>query len=146
MNLNNFASEETLGLRAELLAHRLLFGPDLVRRDVPFGYEWRIIGAGIHVAFGRPFVFVTTKLLGANEIADARFLPGVVEALYYLGFGPDASLDVLAWGTAEPELQVLTGGVVGGAKRETGGPPVEWDHRINRKEFLWAPLKISGMV
>jgi hypothetical protein len=126
MVLNDFTEDQVLGLRAELLAYRLLFGPDLVRHTLPFAHEWGIIGAGIYAPSMKPFVYVRSEYLPANTIAPAHQLPSVSHVLDLVGIGGEGWGDVVAWGTPDPELQVNTGDVVRASKRGTAGPPVQW--------------------
>lgn len=128
MFLNEFTRDRTLGLRAELLAHRLLLGPDLIPYGRPFASEWGIIGAGIDARSKpmRPFVFVTGEHLGPNRSTAAVELSNVRHVLDLVGLSREEWRDVLAWGTPEPELEVGTGDVVRATKRGTAGPPVQW--------------------
>ena len=126
MRLNEFAPDGDLGLRAELLANRLLFGPDLVPYGRPFAAEWGIIGAGVDALWKRPFIFVTTEHLDPNRRVDARELPNVQHVLELVGLSGEEWRDVFVWGIPDPELEVSTGDVVRAMKRGTAGPPVDW--------------------
>jgi hypothetical protein len=126
MVLSEFAPDGNLGLRAELLAYRLLLGPELVTSGRPFASEWGIIGAGIDARWQRPFVFVTTEHLDPNRRVDARELSNVRHVLDLVGLSGEEWRDVFAWGTPDPELEVKTGDVVRAVKRGMAGPPVEW--------------------
>lgn len=127
MRLADFVDDRALAARAEILAYRLLFGPEALNFDtVPYGYRFGILGVGLHAERQAPLLFVTTNLLPAGEIGDANRIEPTASALQAISQEEKAWYDVLAVGTPSPVQNISTRDIIRGRTLGTAGAPVEW--------------------
>lgn len=145
MRLSDFGGNPILASRAEVLAYRLLYGPDgLPSTQSPFGVSAGINGVGIYSEFKAPVLFVSTKLLTGGSIDEAKSISRLDDALRTIARDGEDWSDVLAWGIDDPIQEVASSDRVRGARQGTAGAPVRWNGPSGVKHGILTAGHVAG--
>jgi hypothetical protein len=128
MRISDFARDQILGWRAEILSWRLLFGlGSLQVAQAPYAWSFGVLGVGIHSLQGEKIVvLVPGAVVAEGQIVPISKVPQILAAVASVALAGESWDDVFVWGVSDPTQHVGAGDRIRGAKSGTAGAPVQW--------------------